>query len=120
MLINMFYWQLFVFSTVFFLFLYCLSIDLQLLITLLISSNFSFEQLPGKKATSVAGWAIQAKVQVYLWLGLSKHKKDFLNGLPGGYEQNKLVQIANKPQGVPPPFIHFIGKIYNIKVRYYM
>ena len=108
------------FQLFFFWLLHCLPFNLQLLIILLISSNFYFKQLPGKKATSVAGWVIQAKVQVYLWLGLSKHKKDFLNGLPGGYEQNKLMQIANKPQGVPPPFIHFTGKIYTLQVRYYM
>jgi hypothetical protein len=65
-----------------------------------------------------ANSAIFQKVQVYLWLGLSKHKKDFLNGLPGGYEQNKLVQIANKPQGVPPPFIHFIGKIKQLPLKH--
>lgn len=76
---------------------------------ILIFINF---QLPGKKATSVAGWVIQAKVQVYLWLGLTKHKKDFLTGLPGGYDQSSLMQIANKPHGVPLSFIHFTGKIF--------
>ncbi|XP_071147847.1 otoferlin-like isoform X5 [Mytilus edulis] len=78
-----------------------------------------FLKLPGKKATSVAGWVIQAKVQLYLWLGLTKHKKDFLTGLPGGYDQNSLMQIANKPQGVPPPFIHFTER-QTFQVRAHM
>ena len=31
-------------------------------------------QLPGKRGLGVAGWQIQAKLQLYLWLGLIKHK----------------------------------------------
>ncbi|XP_056017603.1 otoferlin-like isoform X2 [Ostrea edulis] len=64
-------------------------------------------RLPGKKATGQSGWGIQAKLHMYLWLGLSKHKKDFLNGLPKGYDESRMVQIANKPHSVPPEFIHY-------------
>ncbi|KAL4236528.1 C2 domain [Mactra antiquata] len=67
-------------------------------------------KLPGKKASSQAGWAIQAKLQVYLWLGLSKHKKDFLSGLPKGYEESKLLKLSVKPQCVPPPVIIYTEK----------
>ena len=57
-----------------------------------------------------AGWNIQAKLQVFLWLGLTKHKKDYLKGLPGGYEDTKaLRQSAARPQSVPPPSIHYKG-----------
>ena len=31
-------------------------------------------QLPGKRGMGAAGWQIQAKLQLYLWLGLIKHK----------------------------------------------
>ena len=31
-------------------------------------------QLPGKRGLGAAGWQIQAKLQLYLWLGLIKHK----------------------------------------------
>ena len=65
--------------------------------------------MPGKKAASQAGWSIQSKLQVYLWLGLSKHKKDFLNGLPHGYEESRALKIAVKPQCVPPSFILYTG-----------
>ncbi|KAL3867777.1 hypothetical protein ACJMK2_040627 [Sinanodonta woodiana] len=64
-------------------------------------------RLPGKKAVSQAGWTIQAKVQVLLWLGLSKHKKDFLSGLPKGYEETKAIKNASRLSGAPPPFIHY-------------
>ncbi|XP_041358290.1 otoferlin-like [Gigantopelta aegis] len=68
-------------------------------------------KLPGKKAMGQAGWNIQAKLQVFLWLGLTKHKKDYLKGLPGGYEETKaLKQSATRPQSVPPPFIHYKEK----------
>ncbi|XP_053394702.1 otoferlin-like isoform X2 [Mercenaria mercenaria] len=67
-------------------------------------------KLPGKKASSQAGWSIQAKLQVYLWLGLSKHKKDYLNGLPRGYEECRVLKQSIKPQCVPPPVINYTEK----------
>ena len=38
-------------------------------------------QLPGKRGLGVAGWQIQAKLQLYLWLGLIKHKATVTTGL---------------------------------------
>lgn len=38
------------------------------------------------------GWTVQAKVELYLWLGLSKQRKDFLCGLPCGFEEVKAAQ----------------------------
>ena len=67
-------------------------------------------QLPGKKASGQMGWAIQAKIQCYLWLGLSKHKKDFLARIPKGYEDTRQLQNANKIQNVPPPSIRYVGR----------
>ncbi|KAI8499157.1 synaptic vesicle exocytosis [Branchiostoma belcheri] len=61
-----------------------------------------FLKLPGKRGTGPSGWTIQAKLQLYLWLGLNKHKKDFLGGLPKGYEQTKAIQSAGRLQSVPP------------------
>ncbi|XP_059174098.1 otoferlin-like isoform X2 [Physella acuta] len=64
-------------------------------------------RLPGKRAMGSAGWTIQTKLQVFLWLGLSKHKKDFLKGLPRGYEETKQLKQACKPSGAPPGYIHY-------------
>ncbi|XP_055886227.1 otoferlin-like isoform X5 [Biomphalaria glabrata] len=64
-------------------------------------------KLPGKKAMGSAGWTIQTKLQVFLWLGLSKHKKDYLKGLPKGYEETKQLRSSSKPCGVPPNCIHY-------------
>ena len=32
------------------------------------------------------GWAIQAKIEVRFWLGLVKHKTDYLKDAPPGFE----------------------------------
>lgn len=67
-------------------------------------------QLPSKKDSGSAGWAIQAKVQIYLWLGVLKHKKDLLKGLPEGYEDTPTVRRVCRINGSPPPYIHYNGE----------
>ncbi|KAK6179510.1 hypothetical protein SNE40_011846 [Patella caerulea] len=67
-------------------------------------------KLPGKKADGESGWTIQAKLQLYVWLGLLKHKKDYLKGLPAGYEETKALKHSTKTQAVPPPFIYYSEK----------
>ncbi|CAM1319906.1 FER1L6 (predicted) [Pycnogonum litorale] len=67
-------------------------------------------KLPGKKGTGPAGWAIQAKVQAYFWLGLTKHKKNFLKKLPKGYETTPEVQYADKIQTPPPAILTYKEK----------
>ncbi|XP_076441089.1 otoferlin-like [Babylonia areolata] len=77
-------------------------------------------RLPGKKASGQAGWTIQTKLQVFLWLGLSKHKKDFLKGLPGGFEDSKALKSAAKPSGVPPQFIHYTERqVFQLRAHMY-
>ncbi|KAL2082435.1 hypothetical protein ACEWY4_022253 [Coilia grayii] len=68
-----------------------------------------FLRLPGKKGFGTAGWTVQAKLEVYLWLGLNKQRKDFLSGLPSGFEENKADKAAAL-QSVPP-----ISLVYNMK-----
>ncbi|XP_058234536.1 otoferlin isoform X1 [Hemibagrus wyckioides] len=66
-----------------------------------------FLRLPGKKSFGPAGWTVQAKMELYLWLGLNKQRKDFLSGLPSGFEENKAVKGTGL-QSVPP-----INLVYN-------
>ena len=67
-------------------------------------------QLPGKKGSGSTGWAIQAKVQMYLWLGIVKHRKDLLKGFPEGYEDTPLLRRACRILGSPPPTVKYTGK----------
>uniref|UniRef100_A0A3P8YGM8 C2 domain-containing protein n=1 Tax=Esox lucius TaxID=8010 RepID=A0A3P8YGM8_ESOLU len=71
-----------------------------------------FLRLPGKKGFGPAGWTVQAKMEMYLWLGLNKQKKDFLSGLPNGFEEIKAPRTASCLQSLPP-----ISLVYNSKYQ---
>jgi len=66
-------------------------------------------QLPGKKGSGPTGWGVQAKVQMYFWLGAVKYKKELLRGLPEGYEDTAQLRRACRLLGSPPPSIKYIG-----------
>lgn len=69
-------------------------------------------QLPGKKGFGPAGWTVQAKLELYLWLGLTKQKQGFLNGLPNGFEEIKAAKTAPSPCFSPP-----VSLVYNSKCK---
>lgn len=48
-----------------------------------------FLRLPGKRGEGPKGWNIQAKLNILIWLGLHKHKKDFLKDAPKGFQMPK-------------------------------
>uniref|UniRef100_G3S4D1 Fer-1 like family member 6 n=1 Tax=Gorilla gorilla gorilla TaxID=9595 RepID=G3S4D1_GORGO len=56
----------------------------------------TFLQPPGKRP---AGWSVQAKVDVYLWLGSIKHASAILDNLPVGYE----AEMSSKGAGTNHP-----------------
>uniref|UniRef100_A0A2R9ALK2 Fer-1 like family member 6 n=1 Tax=Pan paniscus TaxID=9597 RepID=A0A2R9ALK2_PANPA len=55
-----------------------------------------FLKPPGKRP---AGWSVQAKVDVYLWLGSIKHASAILDNLPVGYE----AEMSSKGAGTNHP-----------------
>uniref|UniRef100_A0A672H703 Otoferlin n=1 Tax=Salarias fasciatus TaxID=181472 RepID=A0A672H703_SALFA len=69
-----------------------------------------FLKLPGKKGFGPAGWTVQAKLELYLWLGLNKQRKDFLSGLPNGFEEIKAAKMGPGLHAVPP-----VSLVYNMK-----
>ncbi|XP_054474149.1 otoferlin [Anoplopoma fimbria] len=69
-----------------------------------------FLKLPGKKGFGPAGWTVQAQLELYLWLGLNKQRKDFLNGLPNGFEEIKSAKMGPGLHSVPP-----VSLVYNMK-----
>lgn len=66
-------------------------------------------QLPCKRGSQAASWTCQAQVQLYLWLGLAKHKKEMFRGLPVGYQETPEMQRACHAQGLPPLIIKYTG-----------
>jgi len=61
-----------------------------------------FLTLPGRKGLGSSGWTIQAKLEIYMWFGLAKNRKDFLRGLPDGYDLPPAM-----PVGVPPLYVSY-------------
>ncbi|XP_072153878.1 otoferlin [Bemisia tabaci] len=78
-----------------------------------------FLKLPGKKGIGPSGWTIQAKLQIYMWMGLLKHKMYFVNGLPKGYEVSHEISNAERPRALPPSVIHYTMK-YSFQMRAYI
>ncbi|GCB65661.1 hypothetical protein scyTo_0000450 [Scyliorhinus torazame] len=78
-----------------------------------------FLKLPGKRGFGTAGWTVQSKIEIYFWLGLNKQRKDFLCGLPSGYEENKAVK-GQGLQSFPPISLTYIKKqLFQLRVHMY-
>ena len=43
-------------------------------------------QLPGKKGEGSKGWMMHGQMTLSVWLGLHKHKKNFLDDIPKGFD----------------------------------
>ncbi|KAI4500926.1 hypothetical protein M0802_004137 [Mischocyttarus mexicanus] len=78
-----------------------------------------FLKLPGKKRFGPSGWAIQTKLQIYMWLGILKHKKYFIQGLPKGYEMSHELRNLDRLRALPPTIIHYIDK-HKFQLRAHM
>ena len=55
-----------------------------------------------------SGWVMQAKLELYLWLGLREPKKkikEYIEGLPMGYE----IADEFKTQPDPPKYLMYPG-----------
>lgn len=48
-------------------------------------------------------------MEMYLWLGLNKQRKDFLSGLPCGFEEKKTARGQNLPS-FPPISLLYTSK----------
>uniref|UniRef100_A0A3Q2WTE5 Otoferlin n=1 Tax=Haplochromis burtoni TaxID=8153 RepID=A0A3Q2WTE5_HAPBU len=77
-----------------------------------------FLRIPGKKGFGPAGWTVQSKIEIYLWLGLSRQRKDYLSGLPNGFEENKLSRGPGLPAS-PPISLTYMKQIFQLRVHMY-
>ncbi|EFN61375.1 Otoferlin [Camponotus floridanus] len=78
-----------------------------------------FLKLPGKKRFGPSGWAIQTKLQIYMWLGILKHKKYFIQNLPKGYEFSHELKNVDRPRALPPIMLHYVQK-HKFQLRAHM
>ncbi|XP_012507917.1 PREDICTED: otoferlin isoform X4 [Propithecus coquereli] len=78
-----------------------------------------FLKLPGKKGFGSAGWAVQAKLEFYLWLGLSKQRKDFLCGLPCGFEEVKAAQGLGLHSFPPVSLVYTKKQAFQLRAHMY-
>ncbi|XP_066468086.1 otoferlin isoform X1 [Tiliqua scincoides] len=78
-----------------------------------------FLKLPGKKGFGPAGWTVQAKMEIYLWLGLNKQRKDFLSGLPCGFEEKKLPRGQGILTFPPISLLYTKKQVFQLRVHMY-
>ncbi|XP_016105676.1 otoferlin-like [Sinocyclocheilus grahami] len=77
-----------------------------------------FFKLPGKKSFGPAGWTVQAKTELYLWLGLNRQRKDYLSGLPNGFEENKAVKGPGM-SSPPISLMYTMKQIFQLRIHMY-
>uniref|UniRef100_A0A087YJ64 Otoferlin n=1 Tax=Poecilia formosa TaxID=48698 RepID=A0A087YJ64_POEFO len=78
-----------------------------------------FLRIPGKKGFGPAGWTVQSKLEIYLWLGLNRQRKDYLSGLPNGFEENKLSKGPGMPCSPPISLTYMMKQIFQLRVHMY-
>uniref|UniRef100_A0A3B3D4A8 Otoferlin b n=1 Tax=Oryzias melastigma TaxID=30732 RepID=A0A3B3D4A8_ORYME len=78
-----------------------------------------FLRIPGKKGFGPAGWTVQSKIEIYLWLGLNRQRKDYLSGLPNGFEENKLSKGPGLPSTPPISLTYMMKQIFQLRVHMY-
>ncbi|XP_053700525.1 otoferlin-like [Synchiropus splendidus] len=78
-----------------------------------------FLRIPGRKGFGPAGWTVQSKIEIYLWLGLNKQRKDFLSGLPNGFEENRLSKGPGLPFSPPISLTYMMKQIFQLRVHMY-
>uniref|UniRef100_A0A8C8AWX8 Otoferlin n=1 Tax=Otus sunia TaxID=257818 RepID=A0A8C8AWX8_9STRI len=78
-----------------------------------------FLKLPGKRGFGSAGWTVQAKMEMYLWLGLNKQRKDFLSGLPCGFEEKKTARGQKLPSFPPISLLYTKKQVFQLRAHMY-
>nr|XP_004661410.2 fer-1-like protein 6 [Jaculus jaculus] len=74
-----------------------------------------FLKLPGKRP---AGWSVQAKVDVYLWLGSTRYSGAILDNLPAGYEAEMPSKVAGTHHP-PSTLLYQARHIFQLRAHMY-
>ncbi|KAG2467304.1 FR1L6 protein, partial [Polypterus senegalus] len=76
-----------------------------------------FLKMPGRRVT---GWNIQAKVDVYFWLGHTKDVSSMLQNLPAGYELYGDAKSAeHQAPSIPDMLIYKGEKLFQLRAHMY-
>ncbi|MPC26740.1 Fer-1-like protein 6 [Portunus trituberculatus] len=75
-----------------------------------VENTLPIQELPGRKSSGAGGWAIQAKLQVYMWFGLMKQKKNMVPDIPKGYEMCYELRNIERSLTLPPVSLHYTQK----------
>lgn len=67
-------------------------------------------RLPGNKSNTPAGWTVQAKLSIYLWLGIIQNRQFSYSGLPKGFDLSPEIRNAERPGALAPSNIHYLEK----------
>ncbi|XP_031628335.1 otoferlin isoform X2 [Contarinia nasturtii] len=67
-------------------------------------------RLPGNKSNTPAGWTVQAKLSIYLWLGIIQNRQFSYSGLPKGFDLSPEIRNAERPGAMAPSTIHYLEK----------
>ncbi|XP_078395891.1 fer-1-like protein 6, partial [Cetorhinus maximus] len=75
-----------------------------------------FLKLPGKH---VMGWTVQAKVDIYLWLGPTRHADTILDNLPYGFEPEILTKSIGYQISPPLSILYKEHHMFQLRCHMY-
>ncbi|XP_051879497.1 fer-1-like protein 6 [Pristis pectinata] len=75
-----------------------------------------FLKLPGKH---IMGWTMQAKVDLYLWLGLMRHADSILANLPNGFEPEIPVPGTDLQISIPLSVLYKDQHLFQLRCHMY-
>lgn len=67
-------------------------------------------RLPGNKSNTPAGWTVQAKLSIFLWLGVIQNRQFCYSALPKGFDLSPEIRNAERPGALAPSNIHYLEK----------
>lgn len=77
-------------------------------------------KLPGKATSTAASWCVQAKLSLYLWLGVLGHKQHFFAGLPRGFDMSTELRNAERVGALAPSNVHYVEKhVFQLRAHIY-
>lgn len=74
-------------------------------------------RLPGNKTNTPAGWTVQAKLSIFLWLGIIQSRQFCYSGLPKGFDLSPEIRNAERIGALAPSNIHYLEKHVSLELH---